>query len=474
MGYNKTLSQNFILLGIISFGILMWTFPTPEGLSEQAWHLLVIFCCTIVGIVLSPLPIGAITSLSMIICILTKTLTLEESLSGFSDEIVWLVVLAFFISHGFISTGLGNRIAYWLIALLGRSTLGLAYSLVLSDLVLSPMIPSVTARGGGILFPIANALSKTYANKNNHNIPNRNGGFLMKVCFQSNVITSAMFLTAMAANPVAVKLAGLSDITITWWNWALAACLPGFVCLIIMPLVIYYYLYPPTIKYSEEAPILARKQLKEMGPFSLQEIGMSLIFLLLIFLWILGKELFGINATTTALLGYCLLLLLRLIKFEEIVADKSIWHTFMWFAFLLAISGFLSKLGVPLWIGNQLKSVFINFPPLFSLILLSLVYFYIHYIFASATAHITVLFPTFLLLFLEAGVPKEAAALILIFLSILSSGLTHFGLSSAPIFFATGHIKTKNWYFIGFILSIVYLAIWIAIAPIWWKVIGLW
>lgn len=472
MSNNKTLSQNFILLSIISFGMLIWTLPTPEGLSNTAWHLLIIFCCTIVGIVLSPLPIGAITSLSMMICILTKTLTLEECLNGFADEIVWLIILAFFISHGFMKTGLGNRIAYLLILLLGRSTLGLAYSLVVSDLVLAPMIPSVTARGGGILFPIANALSKTYGNTNNHAL-SRNGGFLMKVCFQSNVITSAMFLTAMAANPVAVKLSGLSNITITWGDWALAACLPGLACLVIMPLII-YYLYPPTIKHSEEAPILASKQLKEMGPFSLQEICMSLVFLLLIFLWMFGKELFGINATTAALLGYCLLLLLRLINFEEIVSDKNTWHTFMWFAFLLAISGFLSKLGVPLWIGNQLKSIFTNFSPLFSIILLSLVYFYIHYIFASTTAHITVLFPTFLLLFLESGIPKEMAALILIFLSILSSGLTHFGLSSAPVFFATGHMKTKTWYFIGFTMSIVYLAIWIAIAPIWWKVIGLW
>ena len=474
MSNNKTLSQNLILLSIISFGILIWTFPVPEGLSDQAWHLLIIFCCTIIGIVLNPLPIGAVTSLSMIICILTKTLTLEECLGGFADEIVWLIILAFFISHGFIKTGLGNRIAYGLILLLGRSTLGLAYSLVFSDLVLAPMIPSVTARGGGILFPIANALSKTFGSDNNHTTLSRNGGFLMKVCFQSNVITSAMFLTAMAANPVAVKLAGLFNITITWGGWALAACLPGLACLVIMPLIIYYYLYPPTIKHSEEAPLLARKHLKEMGPFSFKEICMSLVFLLLIFLWMFGKELFGINATTAALVGFCLLLLLRLVNFEEIAGDKNTWHTFMWFAFLLAMSGFLSKLGIPLWIGNQLKSIFINFSPLYSLILLSLVYFYIHYIFASTTAHVTVLFPTFLLLFLESGIPKELAALILIFLSIFSSGLTHFGLSSAPIFFATGHMKAKTWYFIGLTMSIVYLAIWITIAPFWWKVIGLW
>lgn len=474
MKSNKTLSQHLIVLSIIFLGIFIWMFPAPEGVTGKAWHLFIIFLCTIIGIILNPLPIGAVTSLSMMLCILTKTLTLEECLSGFADEIVWLIILSFFISHGFIKTGLGNRIAYWLIFLLGRSTLGVAYSLVFSDLALAPVIPSVTARGGGILFPIASSLCKAYSNVSHNDLLNRNAGFLMKICFQSNVITSSIFLTAMAANPVAIKLASFAGITITWCEWAVAALIPGLICLVTMPLVIYYYLYPPAIKYSDDAPKLASEKLKEMGPMSLKEILMSLIFLLLIFLWIFGQGLFGINATTTALIGYCLLLLFRLINFEETISDNNAWHTFIWFAYLLMISGFLSKLGIMLWIGNKLQLAFLGTSPLTSIVLLSLVYFYIHYIFASATAHITVLFPTFLLLFVGAGIPGEIAALMLTFLSILSSGLTHFGLSSAPIFYGTGYIKINTWCFIGFNMSILYLIIWGVTGSIWWKIIGLW
>lgn len=40
-------------------------------------------------------------------------------------------------------------------AAFGKTTLGLTYSLVLGEAVLSPAIPSVAARAGGIFFPLA-------------------------------------------------------------------------------------------------------------------------------------------------------------------------------------------------------------------------------------------------------------------------------------------------------------------------------
>lgn len=41
------------------------------------------------------------------------------------------------------------------VAAFGKTTLGLTYSLVLGEAVLSPAIPSVAARAGGIFFPLA-------------------------------------------------------------------------------------------------------------------------------------------------------------------------------------------------------------------------------------------------------------------------------------------------------------------------------
>jgi DASS family divalent anion:Na+ symporter len=463
----KWLLQRFILFGLFIFGIIMWFFIRPEELSIKSWHLFIIFLYTIFGIIFNLLPAGQLALLSILICTLTNTLKLEECLSSFSDEIVWLMVFSFLISHGFTKTTLGIRIAYLLIKLLGKSTLGLAYSLIFTDLIFSPVIPSVTARGCGILFPIAKSLCHEYQSKGTTN-------FFMIICFQSNVITSAMFVTAMAANSIAVKLSVPFGVNITWLQWATAASVPGIVCLIVMPLIVYYYVHPPAVKCLDVVPTLAKAKLKAIGPISIDEKLVILIFFILILLWIYGKKLFNINIATTALIGLCSLLSLRIIKFEEVISDKNIWHLFIWFSTILMISSFLSKFGITTWVSNNLKLSFGHFSPVTLFCLLSLIYFYIHYIFASTTAHIIVLFPSFLSLFIELGVNEQIATLILIFLSIFSSGLTHFGLSSAPIFYSNSYLKVKTWWYSGFIISIMYIIIWITIGSIWWKIIGLW
>jgi DASS family divalent anion:Na+ symporter len=239
-----------------------------------------------------------------------------------------------------------------------------------------------------------------------------------------------------------------------------------------MPLVI-YYLYPPTIKYSDSAPKIAREKLDAMGRFSIHEIIMMLVFVLLIVLWINGPKL-GLQPTIAALLGLSILFVTKVINFEDNLADKGAWHTFIWFATLVMLSDFLSKFGLMTWIGAKLQVLFIDTSPINALIMLSLLYFYIHYFFASTTAHITVLLPTFLVLFVNAGVPGALAALILSFLSTLSAGLTHFGLSSSPIFFGAGYMKTKDWWYIGLVTSVLYLLIWIFIGGAWWKLLKLW
>src|SRR5262245_17265325 len=135
-------------------GILVWALPRPEAVDPRAWRLFAIFVATLAGIVAKPLPMGAIAICGIAAALVTRTLTITEALSGFSNVTLWLVVSAFFFAAGFVKTGLGTRIAYMLISKFGRSTLGLGYSLVATDLVLAAAIPSNTARAAGVVFPI--------------------------------------------------------------------------------------------------------------------------------------------------------------------------------------------------------------------------------------------------------------------------------------------------------------------------------
>jgi hypothetical protein len=93
----------------------------------------------------------------------------------------WLIAIAFWLAGGFIKSGLGNRIAYAIVSLFGKTTLGLTYSLVLSEGLLSPAIPSVAARAGGIFFPLAKALCLACGSDPEKGTEDQMGSYVMKV-----------------------------------------------------------------------------------------------------------------------------------------------------------------------------------------------------------------------------------------------------------------------------------------------------
>ena len=125
------------LLICIGLGLVGWFCPHPEGMSLQGWHVLVIFVITIFGLIIKPLPMGAVAMIAVVVSVLTKTITMKQAFGGFSSDVVWLVVFALFIAKGFNVTGLDKRIAYFFTALLGKKTLGLSYGLMVTDLILS-------------------------------------------------------------------------------------------------------------------------------------------------------------------------------------------------------------------------------------------------------------------------------------------------------------------------------------------------
>ena len=464
-----TLTPSLVILFI---GVVLWFLPPPTGLEIKAWHLLVIFLATISAIILKPLPMGAVAVLGLTTATLTQTLSLQQSLSGFSSPIIWLVLCAFFVARGFVKTGLGSRIAYYFMTLLGGSSLGLSYGLVLTDLILAPVVPSNTARGGGIIFPIVQSLSNEYGSSPKTNSQRKIGAFLMQVAFQSNLVTSAMFLTAFAGNPLAAKLAKEVGVILDWGTWAIGAVVPGLVHLALLPLAV-FFLYPPSLKHTPEAPALARQKLNDMGPLSSHELIMLLIFALLLVLWIFGSS-FGMEASTAALIGVSLLLFTGVLTWDDVLHEKAAWDTFFWLAILVNFAGSLSEFGIIQWFGVGIQDVVSVLSQPVALVALSLLYFYCHYFFASGTAHVTSLYAMFLIALVSTGNPPIICAFVLSTFASLSSGLTHYGTGAAPVFFGANYIPVRTWWSIGLKMSFLTILVWGVVGGVWWKFLGYW
>ncbi|KPE49116.1 anion permease [Chryseobacterium indologenes] len=458
--------------------LVIWFIPVPEGVTQDAWHLFAIFAATILGIILKAAPMGTMCMMAIAFTALTQVVapgdagkSITKALSGFGDKVIWLIGISFFIARGFIKTGLGNRIAFLFIRIFGKSSLGLAYGLGLADVCLAPAIPSNTARGGGIIYPIMKSMAISFDSVPEKPETHRKlGSFLTLNSYYMNLIASSMFLTGTASNPMCQKFAANLGINITWMSWAAAGFLPGLVAFFVVPLVL-YKLYPPELKKTGDAPKMAAQKLKEMGPISRNEWLMLLAFFILLVLWIFGASL-SIDATTTAFIGLTLLLLTSVLTWEDVKGEKGAWDTIVWFAVLVMMASSLNELGFIGWFSDLIKVKIggLSWQVAFPVIIV--VYFFSHYIFASATAHVAAMYAALLGVGVSLGIPPMLLAMMLGFMGSVYGVLTHYGHGPAPVFFGSGYVDLKAWWLRGLEIGIVLLIIYMAVGGLWMKVLG--
>ena len=473
----------------VGIALVIWfVIPVPDKVSPDAWHLLALFIGTIAAIIGKAMPIGALSIVAISLVAITEVTrpgkpegAIADALSGFSNPLIWLIAIAVMIAVALTKTGLGTRIGYYFISLLGKRTIGVAYGLVLSELVIAPVTPSNTARGGAIIHPVMRSIADVFGSSPELGTSKKIGRYLALGNYNTNPITSAMFVTATAPNPLIVELvakATNSAIKITWGQWALAALLPGLVMLLVMPLVL-YVLYPPEIKSTPNARELAQSELTKLGPMRTPEyitlgvLGLMLLMWAGVPTWLFGAA-YDLNATTTAWIGLSLLLVTGVLDWEDILKAKSAWDTLIWFAALVMMATFLGKLGLVTWFAQSIQQSIsaLGLGWVSATAILVLVYFYSHYFFASTTAHITAMYAAFFAAGVALGAPPMMLALVLAFASSLMMSLTHYGTGTAPIIFGSGYTTLNEWWIAGAVMSVVNLTLLVVCGSIWWKFLG--
>lgn len=465
--------------------------PCPAGLDPKAWALVAIFLTTIVAIILKVMPIGVMALMAIVIVALSQVTSnsskgaMTDALSSFASPLIWLIVVAVLISRGLKKTGLGSRIGLIFIAMLGKRTIGIGYGLTVCELVLAPFTPSNTARGGGIVHPIMKSIANAFDSDPAKGTEGKVGTYLALVNYHANPITSAMFLTATAPNPLVVDFvakASHQSFHLSWTTWALCMLLPGLVCLLLMPLVI-YLLSPPQLKATPDAVQYARGELDRMGPLAPKEKVMLGTFGLLLVLWAnVPAMIFGpawtLDPTVVAFLGLFVLIITGTLDWDDVLSEKSAWDTLIWFGALVMLAEQLNKLGVIGWAALAMKDAIVasgmGWLPVATVLLLAFVFS--HYLFASTTAHISAM----LFAFLSVGAQLLPPPYLVPFLLLMTAGsaimmtLTHYATGTSPIIFGSGYVTMGNWWRVGFVMCVLELLVFAVVGGAWWKLLGYW
>ncbi len=456
---------------VLIYLAVVYLLRRPETVRPEGWRLTGIFLATVAGLVLQPIPGGAIVLAAVTLASVLGGLTIGQALEGYGDPTVWLVMAAFFISRALINTGLARRIALFFVRLFGKSSLGVSYALSASDMVLATIIPSNGARSGGIILPIARSIAELYGSS-----PGATsrvlGCFLMTAVYQSICITSAMFFTGQASNPLAARIAGQFGYSVTWSGWFVAGLVPGFCSMLLVPWVV-MKLNPPGVRRTPEAAKFADDELRAMGPVSTGEKILGIIFAGVCGLWVTSGW-HGIDITVVALFGSVALLLTGVLSWEDVKSERAAWDIFIWYGGLLRLGKALNDTGVTTAFAKGVGSAWEGTTWVGLLAIALIVYFYAHYAFASITAHVLAMYPAFLAVLVAKGAPVGLMVFAFACFANLSAGLTNYGTTPSPMFFAQDYVPMSLWWRVGFVVSLVNIAIWGGIGFFWWKWLGIW
>src|SRR5574344_1729198 len=455
-------SRTIKLLAPVLVAVVMWFIPAPEGLSQNAWHFLAIFLAVVVGLILEPIPaaligFAGVALIAALGLIGNPTMSINWALSGFSNSVIWLIFAAFMFALGYKKTGLGKRVSLLMVKYMGKSTLGLGYAVAFSDLVLAPFMPSNTARSAGTIYPIAINIPQIF-NSLPNNEPRKIGSYITWVAIASTSVTSSMFLTALAPNLLAVDLMGRhTQHTLTWMEWA-TIMVPIMIPLFLLTPWLTYVIYPPTQKKSPEAPKWSAEELKKLGNVTFKEYLMAGLAVVALVLWIFGKEI-GINATTTAICVMTVMVLTGIISWDDLLSEKAAFNVFIWFATLVALADGLKRVGVLDFIGKNSESMLSGLDTMALIISLLVLFYVLHYFFASTTAHVTALVPLFMVI-ATTFIPADQ---IIPFMVLLAGSLgvmgiiTPYGSGPNPIWYGAGYISQAKWWGLGAIFGGLYL-----------------
>uniref|UniRef100_UPI00356215BC DASS family sodium-coupled anion symporter n=1 Tax=Muriicola sp. TaxID=2020856 RepID=UPI00356215BC len=439
------------------FGLMIWYVPIPWDLSADSWHLFAIFITAIVGVLLEALSIFTASILALVAVVLLGVLTPERAFSGFSESFILLILAAFLVAKGVIKSGLGRRIAFLLIRRFGRSTLNLGYCIVATDTLLGPAIPSNTARSG-ILYPITHALALDTGSLPTEEGRKKTGTYLMMTAISGHTISSALWFTGMAANPVGAGLAAQFGVNMNFGNWFFVASLPCIIALIVIPIVL-YKLFPPEQKYTPEAPKHAREALEEMGPMSQKEWIMGITFIGMILLWAFSPV-FNINLAIVAFLGLSILILANVYTLEDIRQGAGdALETYVWFAILYMMSSALNDMGFMKTLGAQIATLISGYHWVSVYVLLTVLYILIHYLFVSQTAHLLALYAVFLQVAVNADVPAALMAFMLSFATNYFAVVSPQASSSNVLFAGSGFLPSDDIYKQGAVVTVLNTAI---------------
>jgi L-tartrate/succinate antiporter len=120
----------------------------------------------------------------------------------------------------------------------------------------------------------------------------------------------------------------------------------------------------------------------------------------------------------------------------------------------------LNKVGFIGWFAKGSAQALGGLPPMGVMAGLVAVFFLVHYMFASITAHTTAVLPVVLAAGTAVpGMPVKPFAMLLCYSLGIMGVLTPYATGPAPVYFGSGYISRKAFWSLGFVFGVIFLVV---------------
>ncbi|MGO2880261.1 MAG: anion permease, partial [Halomonas sp.] len=206
--------------------------------------------------------------------------------------------------------------------------------------------------------------------------------------------------------------------------------------------------------------------LNKLGALTRNEILLVIMVVSALLLWIFAGDV--VSASLVGLVVICCMLLTGIVSWNDILDNRAAWNTFVWFATLVALAGGLSQVGFVNWFGGVVGEQISHFNPVMAMVALTVIFYLLHYLFASVTAHVTALLPVMLAAASGiAGLDMQMFILLLLPTLGFMGIITPYGTGPSPVYYGSGYLPSALYWRLGAIFGLLFLVAWLAIGLPW-------
>jgi DASS family divalent anion:Na+ symporter len=359
----------------------------PEGLNEVAMRASAVLIWAVSFWILDVIPEYVTGILMCTFWSVLKIVPFEKAFANFANSNWWIMVGAFGLGAAATKSGLLRRIALRILRACPPTFLGQSLGLLGAGTVLSPLVPSASARAA-IASPIASAISDSMGFQ--HKTRGASGLFgAMYLGFC--VVGSPLFLTGTFINYAAMGQFPKAYQGISWLSW-LAYGLPWGIFAFVGCAAALYFLYRPA-NPAPSAGVVASGE--SPGPLTRDEKVTSLVLVLTLALW-MTEGLHKISAGEVAVVSLCVLLALGVLNRDDF-RKRIDWSSIIYIGSLLNLGTVFQALKIDLWVGHALQSTissFVSRPYLFVVAFATVVFLarFVIVSITSATVMFTIVF----------------------------------------------------------------------------------